>query len=104
MLFYPMLLIPETRTGQVSDRAGPTHLVGVHHQHSPPVHFLHLLWCHQVGHAHRLPLGLPGPQHRVHCGEQGSDVSLFAFYPLQDLQAGNRKGLGQSSTFCLPGL
>lgn len=70
---------------KLHNRAGYTHFIWVHHQDSLPVHLLHLLWCYQVCHANWFPLGLPSPQHSMHRGEKGSDISFFTFNPFQNL-------------------
>lgn len=62
------------------------YLIWMDHQHRLSVVLLHLVGRHQVGHAHRLPAGLPLPQHRVQGRQQRSDVSLLPLNPVQDLQ------------------
>lgn len=41
------------------------YLIWMDDQYSFPVVFLHLVRCHQISHAHRLPAGFTLPQHRV---------------------------------------
>lgn len=66
------------------------YLIWMDNQHSLPVELLHLVRGHQVSHAHRLPAGLPLPQHRVKSGQQRPDVPLLPLDPVQDLQHDNK--------------
>ena len=69
------------------------YLIWMDNQHSLSVELLHLVGCHQVGHAHRLPAGFTLPQHRVQGRQQRSDVSLLPLNPVQDLQYDSKTNL-----------
>lgn len=49
------------------------------------INLLDLFWGNQVSHAHGLPAGLPLPQHRMHGGQKGTDVTLLTLDPVQNL-------------------
>lgn len=76
-------------------------------QYGFAVNLLHLLRCDQVGHAHGPPAALALPQHRVHGGEEGTDVTLLPLDPVQDLYTKNKsKGVtrGQTGRGVTPGV
>lgn len=68
-----------------------SHLIWVDDQDRFAVDLLDLLRSDQVSHPHRLPAGLSLPQHSMHGGQEGSDVTLLPLNPVKNL--GHKQGV-----------
>lgn len=62
-----------------------SHLIWVDDQDCFAVDLLDLLWSNQVSHAHGFPARLSFPQHGMHGGQQGTNVTLLPLDPVQNL-------------------